>query len=83
LHSIFNCFPKGFSIISKTKEEDISKRNKLEKIYSEVNNCLEQMHEGVIGVLNTYFDNRNILEILHEKRDQLKRRDYNILIAGK
>ena len=41
------------------------------------------MHEAVIAVLNTYFDDRNILQVLHEKRDQLKKRDYNILIAGK
>ena len=41
------------------------------------------MDEDVIGVLNTHFYNRNILEILHEKGDQLKERVYNILIAGK
>jgi hypothetical protein len=41
------------------------------------------MDEDVIAVLNTHFYNRNILEILHEKRDQLKKRVYNILIAGK
>ena len=41
------------------------------------------MDEDVIAVLNTYFGNRNMLEVLHQKRDQLKKRDYNILIAGK
>ena len=59
------------------------KRDKLEDIYSEVNDCLKDMGHDVISTLNPYFNNRDILEVLGEQRDRLKKRDYNLLLAGK
>jgi hypothetical protein len=74
---------KGFSLISKAKEADKLKRDKLEDIYSEVNDCLKDMGHDVISTLNPYFNNRDIMEVLGEQRDRLKKREYHLLVAGK
>jgi calcineurin-like phosphoesterase len=73
---------KGFSLISKAKEDDKLKRDKLEDIYSKVNDCLKDMGRDVISTLNPYFNDRDVLEVLGKQRDRLRKRDYNLLVAG-
>ena len=59
------------------------KRDKLEDIYSKVNDCLKDMGRDVISTLNPYFNDRDVLEVLGKQRDRLRKRDYNLLVAGK
>jgi hypothetical protein len=57
------------------------KRDKLEEYYCEVNDCLYEMDEKVLSILNTYIP--DILNVLDERRKRLKKRDYHLLVAGK
>jgi hypothetical protein len=76
-------FSKGFSVISKAKKEDMSKRNELEKIYSTVNKFLKKLDDdGKISILNAYFDKRNVLKVFEEQKNRLKKTNYHLLIAG-
>ena len=63
-------------------EEDMAKRAKLGKIYSDVKDCLKKFDDNVISVLNQYFPNHEILDLIEEQKDRLKKRDYHILVAG-
>ena len=69
-------------MIAKAKDEDKSKRQKLEVFYAEVEDCIKQLDFQAIEILDVYNNGRGILNVLEEKRKRLKKRDYNILIAG-
>ena len=76
-------FPfKDFSVITKAKQADMLKRDKLEAIYSTVSDCLKQMDDGGISVLNTFFQNLDISKLFDEQRDRLKKTDYHLVVAG-
>ena len=61
---------------------DINKRNELTKDYSNVEDCLRRFDDTAISVLNTYFEDRDIFEVLNEKRGRLEKGDYHVLVAG-
>ncbi|XP_028400657.1 uncharacterized protein LOC114523822 [Dendronephthya gigantea] len=76
-------FPtKGFNVIAKAKEEDEMKRKNLEEFYFEIEECVRQLDVYTIPVLNVYYGNRSILNVLAEQRRRLTNTEYNILIAG-
>ena len=76
------CFSKGFSVISKARQEDIQKSNKLKEFYNEVNLCLGQLDERVLPILETHFGGRDIFKILREQMQRLGKKDHRILVAG-
>ena len=58
------------------------KRDKLKKLYFEVEDCVKQLDRYAIEVLDIYYGNRGVSKALAEQREQLRNREYNILIAG-
>ncbi|XP_028400624.1 uncharacterized protein LOC114523790 [Dendronephthya gigantea] len=72
----------GFEVIAKAKEEDEKKRENLEKFYFEIEECVGKLDVYTIPVLNVYYGNRSILNVLAEQRRRLTNTEYNVLIAG-
>jgi hypothetical protein len=73
---------KGFSVISKAKKGDMVKRNELDKYYSLVDDCLKQIDDDQISILNTHLGGRDIFKLHNEHKDRLGKRDYHILVGG-
>jgi hypothetical protein len=58
------------------------KRDKLNEIYSAVNDCLRGMDEDGISFLNELFKDSDIFRLFRKQRDLLERKDYPIIVAG-
>ena len=58
------------------------KRNELDKFYSMIDDCLKQIDDDQISILNTYLGGRDIFELHNEHKDRLGKRDYHILVGG-
>ena len=76
------CSLKGFSVISKAKEEDFRKSCSLRDFYASVNDCLNQLDDRLLPILQTYFED-DIFSVLERQAGRLGRSDYKILVAGK
>ncbi|XP_028400622.1 uncharacterized protein LOC114523788 [Dendronephthya gigantea] len=72
----------GYKVIAKAKAEDMLKREKLEKLYSEVEDCVKQLDDRAIEVLDVYYGDKGVLKALEEQKKSLTNTEYNVLIAG-
>ena len=71
-------------MIAKAKDEDKLKREKLEELYSEVEDCVKQLDPHALDVLNVHYGDCGVLNALAEQRERLRNAEYNynVLIAG-
>lgn len=62
----------------------MEKRRKLGEFYSEVSVCLKNIDDNVTSILNKYYPNHHIVDLLHieEQKERLDKREYYILVAG-
>ena len=69
-------------MISEARRENFQKSYSLKNFYSWVNDCLLQLDDHVLPILQKYFDNNDIFEVLETQAQRLGGRDYKILVAG-
>lgn len=79
---MFDFSSKGFSVISEAKMEDFRKSYELKGFYSSVNDCLLQLDDHVLPILQKYYDNNDIFEVFETQEQRLGRKNYKILVAG-
>ncbi|XP_028400623.1 dual serine/threonine and tyrosine protein kinase-like [Dendronephthya gigantea] len=72
----------GFEVIAKAKDEDLLKREKLGEFYLKIDNCIKQLDKCAIEVLNTYYGDHGVLNVLDKQTERLAKLEYKVLIAG-
>ncbi|XP_028400789.1 uncharacterized protein LOC114523925 [Dendronephthya gigantea] len=72
----------GFGVIAMTKDEDMLKRKTLLDFNLQVDDCVRQLGSHAIEVLDVYYSDGSVLNVLGEERERLTKTEYNILIAG-
>ncbi|XP_028400785.1 uncharacterized protein LOC114523922 [Dendronephthya gigantea] len=72
----------GFEVIAMAKAEDTLKRERLRESYLEVDECVKQLDQYAIEILDVYYGDRGILNALAEQKNSLTNTEYNVLIAG-
>lgn len=72
---------QAFSILSAAKDEDTSKKQALHKLYTDVEDCLNDMDDKILGLLQKNVG--NAIEKIKHRQEQLQREEYFILVAGK
>ena len=72
---------QAFSILSAAKDEDASKRQTLQKLYTDAEHCLNDMNEKILALLRRNVG--NAIEKIKHRQEQLKRKEYYLLVAGK
>ena len=50
-------------------------------VHAEVSVCLEK-YVDVISILNKYYQNHYIMDLIEEQKERLDKREYYILVAG-
>ena len=71
---------QAFSILSEAKDEDAWKKQVLLKLYTDGENCLNKMDEKIMNLLQKNVG--NVREKIKHHQDQLKRKEYFLLVAG-
>ncbi|XP_028400784.1 uncharacterized protein LOC114523921 [Dendronephthya gigantea] len=72
----------GYRVIAKAKAEDMLKREKLEKLYFEVQDCVKKLDDYAFEVLDVYYGDQGFLKALEEQKKSLTKTEYKVLIAG-
>lgn len=72
---------QAFSILSAAKDEDTSKKQALHKFYTDAERCLNDMDEKILALLQKNVG--NVREKIKHHQEQLKRKEYFLLVAGK
>ncbi|XP_028400787.1 uncharacterized protein LOC114523923 [Dendronephthya gigantea] len=72
----------GFGVIAMSKDEDMLKRKTLLDFNLQVDDCVRQLGSHAIEVLDVYYSDGSVLNVLGEERERLTKTEYNILIAG-
>ena len=63
------------------KDDDNSKRNRLQKFFPEVKDCLEKMDDKLFSIINK--DIPESSNVLSERTESLGKKEYHLLVAGK
>ena len=58
------------------------KRKKLKKIFCEIDDCVKQLDHSAIEVLDIYYGDRGVLNVVAEHKESLTSTEYYVLIAG-